>query len=355
MSRRKGFVLITAGIAAVILFGALGLAVDLGRMYIVKSESQSSVDGAAIDAALELDGTTQGLADAVSTANAALGRYDLGQFKFSNISVQFATDLAGPWSDANAASNSSNFVRVAVTSTVNMYFLGVVSGSGTGRVAASAVGAQVAKTGFKEGLFPFSPFAHDNVGPHFGLVPGTDYTLRWASNPSLKGGAKNVCQGDQTQQMIDIAQAQGGSERGFIEDTSASVVRSTIIDDYQSVFRSIGDIVAMTGGAKQTELDALDTRILQDTDSTSSSFTQYKATGKGNGRRIIAVPINDGGSPPGIDNRIVNIGAFFLKPTGDYGSGGGQAWCAEYIGSWVQGSTKTGAGQAGAFVVRLVQ
>ena len=111
----------------------------------------------------------------------------------------------------------------------------------------------------------------------------------------------------------------------------------------------------MTGGAKQSQLDSLLTRISQDTDTTASNFSSYT----GNGRRIIAAPINDGGSPLGSNNRIVGIGGFFLTRTGDYGNGGGQAWCAEFIGCWLQGSSHKcavngGTNAAGAFVARLI-
>ena len=46
--RRKdrGFVLVTMALGAVAVFGCLGLAVDLGRMYIVKNEAQSYADAA---------------------------------------------------------------------------------------------------------------------------------------------------------------------------------------------------------------------------------------------------------------------------------------------------------------------
>ena len=58
----------------------------------------------------------------------------------------------------------------------------------------------------------------------------------------------------------------------------------------QSIFRSVGDLVGRTGGAKQSQLDSLYTRIKQDTDTTSTTYSSYT----GNGRRIIAAPINDG-------------------------------------------------------------
>ena len=352
----RGFVLVLTAVSALALVGILGLTVDLGRMYITKSEAQAFADSAAIAAALELDGTTAGIADANLAVAANLNRWNFSTQAFTGTTTEFATALAGPWVTAPNPATNYRFARVTATADVRLFFLPAVITTNHTNVKARAVGAQVPKTSFREALFPFSPYAHSPTGPEFGLVAGQDYTLRWPSNPKL-GNGSNVCPGDQTSGTVAIAQAAGGSERGFIEDTSAALIRSTIVDDYQSVFRVVGDLVAMTGGAKQTQLNSLQDRISQDSDSSSLTYAQYVSSAHGNSRRIVAVPINDGGTPAGTNNRIVGIGAFFLKPTGQYGNGGNQAWCAEYIGAWVQGSRKKGVGDGanGAYVVRLAE
>ena len=60
----RGFVLVTMGIAAFALLGTLGLAVDLGRTFIAKNETQAFVDAAAIAAVTKLDGTLAGITSA---------------------------------------------------------------------------------------------------------------------------------------------------------------------------------------------------------------------------------------------------------------------------------------------------
>jgi hypothetical protein len=346
-----------AAIAAVAVFGSLGLILDAGRMYAVRSEGQLYTDSAAIAAALELDGTRNGMvrADAVVAANT--NRWDLNKTAFSGTVTEYSTAVGGPWNGSATAPLNSQYVRVTAASNVALYVMPIVAHRDAATVRARSIAGQVPKTSFKEGLFPFSPFAHSTTPPNFGLVPGQVYTLRWPSNPKLPNGGNsgNICPGDRTQALVNMAQAAGGSERGYIEDTSASIIRATIVEDYQSVTRTIGDLVDLTGGAKQSQLDSLNARILQDTDHQSSTFSEYQSRGEGNGRRIVGVPINDGGTPMGVNHRIVSIGAFFLYPTGDYGNGGNQAWCGEYIGSWVQGADHQGAAGAGAFVVRLVE
>ena len=51
-NRRKGFTLVLTGACIVSLFGMLGLSVDLGRVYITKSETQSFADTGALAGAL---------------------------------------------------------------------------------------------------------------------------------------------------------------------------------------------------------------------------------------------------------------------------------------------------------------
>lgn len=347
----KGFVLISAALGGLVLLGLLGLSFDIGHMYIVKNEAQAYVDAGAVDAALELDGTSNGINRAVAAVAASPNRWEFGSRSFTQRSVTFATSENGPWIASPVPATGYTMVKVDVAANLSLFFLpGSVNRSST-NIIASAVAGQVPKTKFKEGLFPFSPFAHSTVGPDFGLQRGQVYTLRWAANPRLTGGGGNVCAGDRSQAMVDIAQAQGGEERGFIEQTSSELIRAAIIDDYQSVTRTVGDLVDMTGGTKQTQLDALNLRINQDSDYNSPNYESYQ----GNGRRLVAVPINDGGTPPGTNNRIVAVVGFLLQRTGDYGNGGGQAWCAEYVGPWVQGARNRGAGQAGAYVVRLIR
>jgi len=349
----RGAILVTTAISAIALIGMVGFSLDLGRIYIAKSEAQVFADSAALAAAAQLDGSLAGITDAMAAVAANANKWHFNSRPFSTVTVEFAQNPAGPWVATPASAAGYRFVRVSPQINVNLMFLPAVVPNWQQLVRAKAVAAQVPKTQFREALFPFSPFARNNVGPNFGLTPGRLYTLRWPNKATLS----NACEGDRDPAIIAMAEAMGSSERGFIEDTAASNIRATVVDDYQTVFRTIGDIVLFTGGTKQTILDALNTRILQDTDSVSATFSQYLSNGTGNGRRIVACPLNDGGNPLGVNHRIVGIGAFFLQRTGQYGNGASQSWCAEYIGAWVQGSRKRGVGDNanGAFVVRLVE
>ena len=343
--RERGFVLVTVAVCIVAMLAMLGLAVDLGRMYIVRNESQAYVDAASLTAALQLDGTAGGIARATSSLSASTNRWDLGSRAFAGTQMDFGMDATGPWMASPSPASGYRYVRVRAASAVSLYFLPIVVSAQSSVVGATAVAGQLPKTDFSEGVFPFSPFAHDDVDPDFGYTPGQQYTLRWGATPKVN----SVCAGDNAQQWIDESSLGGGSERGYIENTSADIIRMAIVQDYQSVHVTVGQPVTMTGGNKQTERDALIERVNQDTNPSATSYAEYVASGTGSSRRLVAVPINSGHP----DNIVVGIALFFLL--GDYPQGGTDPWCAEYVGPYVQGGDHQGAGGPGAYVVRLVQ
>ncbi len=110
-------------------------------------------------------------------------------------------------------------MAVVASGAIPLYLLPVAGAASSATVRASAVGAQVLNISFQEGLFPFSPFSHTSSPPHFGLDPGTHYTLRW-------GSGFKPCAGDDAPQYIAQAKAGGADERGYIEETSSAIIRS---------------------------------------------------------------------------------------------------------------------------------
>lgn len=343
--RQRGYILLATGIAAIAVMAMTGLAVDVGRIYIAKNEAQTFVDTAAIAAAIELDGTLDGFDRANAAVAGSTNRWNFGHNVFTSTTVEFSTNQSGPWEASPMTAPNYRFVRIKTDVDVPKTFIRVVSDTPTQKVAAFAVAGQVTLTNIHEGACPFSPYAHDSTPPDFGLTRGGLHTLRWASSPSLKKH-KTLCQADATQEMIDVA-TMVGDERGYIEETSSDVIRKSILYNYQTVTRSIGDSVLMTGGSKATIAQALNDRVAMDTDQTAVDYAHYD----GNGSRLFICPINNG---PAYGNVIVEFGLFFLQ-TG-YSQGGNDPMCGEYIGSGVMGSNKKGASeQPGFYVVRLTQ
>ena len=346
--RRKGFALLTTGACLVAMVGALGLSVDISRLYIARSEMQGYADAAALSAALELDGTAAGITRAQGALTASTNRWNMGTTAFGGTQTDFATDLGGPWSGNPNSPTGYRFVRVRATATVPLYFITAVALARTATVNGTAIAGQVPKTYFPEGVLPFSPFAHNSGQPDFGFTPGERYTLRWGSNPMV---GINVCPGDDAPPWVAQARAGGADERGYIEETSSAIIRAAIEQDYMTRPLEVGEAVFMTGGNKQTQRDSLRARVGQDTDPNSATYAEYEANDTGNGRRLVVVPVNNAHH----DNIVLGFGLFFLLLAEEYPQGGNQPFCAEFVGPYVQGSRHNGAGGAGAYSVRLVQ
>ena len=361
--KEQGYVLFLMAAVAFVLCGACGLAFDVGRMYITRNELQAFADSAALAASLRLDGTSTGIDRAKSevTRMSTLDKWNMAtrQVTTAETTVEFGLSTAGAmpttWQTTPAAPANYSYARVRVSVAMPVYMIAAITGRTSYTVAAKATSGQLPLSGSPIGMFPFTPIAHNNTAPNFGLTAGTKYTLKWPSSPSLNGCPNgnncNICQGDQSATWINNANARGASNRGYYgEQTSASEAYDQVANDAPVAYYSIGQLIPLTGGAKSTVKDALWTRITSDPDTTSTTFAQYKQQGRT--RRIITVPITD----PTDSNRILGFGRFFLGLASSYQNAqGNDPWCAEYIGPGApEGSDSTGASpSAGLTRVRL--
>lgn len=354
----RGFVLVAAAVGFAVVLGAAGLAVDLGRVYIARSEAQAFADSAALAATGQLDGTSVGITAATAAAKNVPNKWNLGTQAFTGTVVEFASASATDTNQPDTSTYTTNpanaanyrFVRVTAGADVPILLARAITAQSTMHVAAVATGGQVMVTTYLDGLLPFSPIApvpSDTV--NYGFQTAQLYTLRY---PSGGGQNKNnVCAGDANGTYWANLPAQ---DRGYWGSNSASTLRGEVVDDYQIQPITIGSAVPMVGGNKNTEGSALDSRVLEDTDSSSASYQAYAQAGTGNGRRIIGVPVN--GGPP--DFTAIAIRAFFLQSKGVYLSvTGSTSICAEYIGSFSQApGIRVAAGNgSGGYLVRLTQ
>ena len=135
-SREDGFVLIVTCIVLAILLGLAGLGIDIGRMYVIQSELQAFSDAAALNAALQLDGTVAGIDRARKAASAlAAGpramKWDLGSQPITDITSSFV----------------KNDVRIVVSAPAPLIFLRALPAGKTGfsNVSASSVARKTAE------------------------------------------------------------------------------------------------------------------------------------------------------------------------------------------------------------------
>jgi Flp pilus assembly protein TadG len=342
--RERGFSLAMLSLSAFVMIGMLGLAMDVGQMFIVKNELQTFVDASAMAAVSKLDGTQTGVQNANNVATAGpLGTtkpngYNFDTVAISNVTTTYATTFTGTYDSyataSGPATNSYRFVRVSATQNLSLNFLPVLPGIPTSQpVSASAVGGQGEQSTISGGgLEPFAPDAHNQADTkNFGLTPGSAYTLKWGN------GNTTTCAGD----VGFTPPGSPPSEHGFVdigEGNGTSGIRPAIeyggypnADSTPSSVVVGQDLVSDPGNRGSSIFGALNNRAAQDTDTTSTTYSQYLSSGTGNGRRIVTVAIVGTWSGNGHNAHapVVGFANFFLN-TSYSGSSG--PICATYIG-----------------------
>ena len=132
--KQKGAVAIVVGLSLVTLFAMGGVVLDLGHLYIAKSELQNAADAAALAGAVRLNHTAASITNARNDAIAIAAR---NNFNFSTnvtlveANINYGSSPSGPWSDyatALASPTGKTFVRVNTGSqTMDTYLMRVVS------------------------------------------------------------------------------------------------------------------------------------------------------------------------------------------------------------------------------------
>ena len=185
-NRRKnerGSVMIMTAILMAGIVLAVGLCIDIARLYMVRTELQNAADAAALSAARELNSGASGIADAVTRATSIVNNYGFNDaaVTIQAVDVQFAVNLNGTYvSAATAAANPVNirFVRVTTLSaSTPMLFSARVLG-------ATRTQSRVATAGMSVGInticdfFPFAVALDDAVTTDVGYtVPAANTTM----------------------------------------------------------------------------------------------------------------------------------------------------------------------------------
>ncbi len=355
--RRRGYVVLATAMGLVAMVGMLGLAVDLGRLFIVKSEAQAFADAAAILAATKLNGKKTGIDDAETAIKTSVNKYNFNtqSVPTSALEIYFAKSVLGPWEKPPISSPSGyGFVRVEARPSIKLSFMPTLGAASTKNALGEAVGAQVQQTFPNGGYMPFTPFAlnPNDASGNFGMQVGEEYAFLWPGNASQN----NSCQGNRVNwpaYNFSDNNNTAGANRGYFELQAASAIRSAIEGATQTQPLNIGDIVNLTNGQKQAMQDALVARALLDTDQTSYGRSPGTAPSYyGNNMRLVIMPIN-GGSMTVPANKVLGFAAFLLPLS--YPNQGNRTWCAIYMGSRVDGGGTSAYPGAGSYVVRLVQ
>ena len=370
---QRGYVLMTFAVSAVALFGALGMAVDIGRMFIAKTESQAFSDSAALAAALQLNGASSGITAAHNAVANNSNRWNFDSAALTNYTLTFGTSASGPWVSNPSPATGYSYARVQATAPVNLFFIPVVVSVQTQNVISVSVAGQVGSTGLPQGLGPFSAVGPTPSDPNFGLVVGQEYDLQWPAYNGSRAGCtaltpdqcfvKPPCSGDlaSVTSMALVTQQWGASVNGYWGSNANSTIDQEVLNVVQLQAVPVGGDIPMSSGNKSAEATALDTRVNEDGDITDN-YPDYLSSSTRNGRRLIGVPVvtptTVGGSAEG---QVLGYGSFLLlsngNPSNYYAAGNGNdPFCAVYVGGYTQGGTGPAAGGAGGyFKVKLVQ
>ncbi|HEY3838317.1 MAG TPA: pilus assembly protein TadG-related protein, partial [Bryobacteraceae bacterium] len=358
----------TMAVTGVALIGAMGLAIDVGHIFIVKNETQSYVDAAAIAAALKLDGTTAGITRANSAATSLSAHWNFDSATLTTPTVEFAAlqssspyTCSSTWyATANVtATLAPTMICARVTKTVapHVYFVPMVMASAvySTNVQSQAVAGQVdfsANTSIVAGLGPFTGVAAcsgtvsdcEASSPNFGLTVGNEYDIQWPQYNSNRkncgngkgngnNGAANCfvsspCPGDVTldnaggaDPMQEVVQSWGSSINGYWGSNSTSQLNSYILDTQQLASLAIGTNIdpSLSSGNKQGTAKILDDRVNEDvvnydisgdSGSGSQKLADYLANSAHNGRRMMPIPMvypDTSSSSP-----VVGYGQFLL-------------------------------------------
>jgi len=140
-SRERGFVLIAMSVSMLLMLAVIGLAFDLGRIYIARNEAQVFTDAAALTAASKLDGSTAGIAKARAGVARLPMRWNLGTSEFTGVVVEFSGNGV-KWERDPQDPGAATMVRVsAPANNVEITFLQAVGGPKTFPVPARSVAA----------------------------------------------------------------------------------------------------------------------------------------------------------------------------------------------------------------------
>lgn len=128
-------------ITMLLLLAVIGLAFDLGRVYIARNEAQVFCDAAAMAAASKIDGTAQGLDRARDAVAKVPMRWNLGTKEFTGVVVEFSSDGV-KWEESPKDFAAVTMARVsAPANQVEIMFLRAVGGPASFTVPAHSAAA----------------------------------------------------------------------------------------------------------------------------------------------------------------------------------------------------------------------
>lgn len=196
---QRGAMIVTAALVLLFLLGFMGIALDFGHLFIVKTELQTAVDSCALSAARELDGQSTAITRATSAGQTAgnANRVNMQSSTWSGQGQIVASDIT--FRDASyAVTTTPALARYAqcvhTQPNINIWLMkamGAFSGDSSGYPATQSVAASaVATRASAQTACPIPVAAKPKTGstaPNYGFVVGEWVALITAQNAATGG------------------------------------------------------------------------------------------------------------------------------------------------------------------------
>src|SRR2546423_10775801 len=184
----RGSILAVSAIGMLSLLLAVGLGVDISRLYLAKTELQNAADASALAGASALNGSSSGITKAVDRAVQTMNNYEFNKtgVTIPRSNVLFAVNLDGPYvSEGSAGASAKNIRFVQVTTPVapiGVTFAGSILGNSRNLSATATAGLSVPINIFCN-FIPVSVIDYDVP-----MMPGNVYTIRGGTGSSPSPG-----------------------------------------------------------------------------------------------------------------------------------------------------------------------
>ena len=376
---QRGSVMIMTAILMTGVILAVGLCIDVARVYMVRTELQNAADAAALSAARELDSGAGGIQDAVTRATTIVNNYGFNDaaVNISAVDVRFGINLYGNYDSAQTAALNPTvyrFVQVTTQSaSTPMLFSARVLGANHVESRSAVAGMSVGINTICD-FFPFAVALNDsdpndtkNGQPVFTLpAANTTMTLNF-----VQGNGSSMTLKDKDYIIIEVPEISGNGAKETIR----------LAAGLTSACQTLGANVPFhatpssnqNNGPKQIT-DGVDTRFnfyangsgqLNPVDfppdsnvGTGITFQQYDNRTAvtppssnlpgADQRRILVVPIVAPGTYTGspVSAKTLAFGAFFLKnrPRVDNPCSKANDGCAHFDVEWIEERLVVGRG-----------
>ncbi|MGT2427766.1 pilus assembly protein TadG-related protein [Cupriavidus basilensis] len=190
--KARGVILPMVGLTLAILLGMAGLVIDLGGLFVAKTELQSAVDSCALAAAEELDGASDALARAASAGitagNANRVRYQKASASIAASEIAFSDTLTGAFSTGFSPAANARYAKCShTTSGIVAYLIQLIGGASRNAVAAVAVATRShaqSSCPIPVGLRPKA----GGAAPDYGFQVGEWVTVLYDGNKTANPG-----------------------------------------------------------------------------------------------------------------------------------------------------------------------